>query len=93
MFSNLNRRLFFSIAASIGALLPFGAGAQQVDAKGVQAGIGTTVDSSVVPFVGPIIAAATTESLGYVGDLPTTQRIESHPSQTIDRTGYHPNAK
>jgi acyl dehydratase len=92
MSVRFTRRLFVSLIGALTAFTAFGANAQQ-NVKGTQVGIGTPIGGDTGTFVGPVIAGSTTESAGYVSDLPTTQKTESRPSQTIDRTGYHPSVK
>jgi hypothetical protein len=94
MSVRFTRRLFVSLAGALTALTAFGADAQQnLKGAGAQVGIGTPIGGDTGTFVGPVIAGSTTESAGYVSDLPTTQKTESRPSQTIDRTGYRPSVK
>jgi hypothetical protein len=91
MAIKFSRRLFVSIVSSIATLITFGASAQQ-DAKGGQVGIGTPIDG-VVPFVGPVIAESRSALSSEGSDVMTNQKTGLHPYQTIDDTGYHPNAK
>jgi hypothetical protein len=92
MSVKLSRRLLVSLLGTVGAVIAFGADAQQQTGKAPQGGIGTPLEGTS-QFVGPVIAESTKDLSRYVGDLPTSQRIELRPSQTIDRTGYHLNVK
>jgi hypothetical protein len=91
MSVTFSRRILVSLLGTVGAFLAFGADAQQ-NSKVPQVGIGTPIKGTV-PFVGPVIAESTRDLSSYVGDLPTSQKIELRPSRTIDRTGYRPIVK
>jgi hypothetical protein len=93
MTVKFGRRFFISLLGSAGAFFSFGASAQDVKAPQTSRAVVGTPIFGITQFVGPVIAESTSELSSGDTYVKKSQNIVSRPSQTIDRTGYHPNVK